>query len=91
MAMADEAQTPEERATMMALLDHYMYKQEQAAMPAPMPPTGGPPGMPPGGAPPMGAPSLGGNTMNNAAIGMAPGSAGAPVGRPPGPFGPPQF
>lgn len=96
--MAEDAQTDEERALAMALLDRYMAMREmeaQAAMQPQVAPGMAAPGGPPPGAPPLavgpgGAPmaGLGANTLNFAGVGAAPGSAGAPVGRPPGPFGP---
>jgi hypothetical protein len=94
--LADEALNEEERAMYMALLDRYMEArmleaQAQAAQAAapPAPPGLGPGGPPPPGAPPLGPGGPGSNTLNFAGVGAAPGSAGAPVGRPPGPFGPP--
>jgi hypothetical protein len=86
---ADEAETPEERAMFMALLDQYMMTLTPPPQPA-LPPGGMPPsaGMPPpGGGMPTGAPPLpgavAGNTLNQPALGAPPGAAGAPVGRPP--------
>ena len=95
---ADQATDPETRALYMAFLDFYMEQrqqemmaqQQQALMPSGgAPGSGAPPPLPPGT--PPGSPAIGpgGNTLNMAGLGAPPGSAGQPVGRPPGPFGPP--
>jgi len=92
--LADEALTEEERAMYMALMDRYMemraLEAQAMAAQAAAPPALGAGGPPPPGAPPIG-PGGGpaSNTLNFAGMGAAPGSAGSPVGRPPGPFGPP--
>ena len=93
---ADQAVNPEEKAMYMALLDRYMEQramEAQAAAQPQMPPGGGGPGGPPmlpPGAPPAGLPvGPGSNTINMAGLGAGPGVGGSPVGRPPGPFGPP--
>jgi hypothetical protein len=95
---AEEAQSEEERAMFMAMLDRYMENrqieaqamaaQQQAGI------AGGPSGQPPMGLPGSAPPQvggLGGNTMNMAGLGAGPGTQGAPVGAPSGPFGPPQI
>ncbi len=99
---AEEAQSPEERSMFMALLDHWMewfaIPQIEQLTPQPQMPgipgslSGGgqgglPPSSPTGG--PMQPPTADG--INFAALGQAPGSQGGAVGRPSGPFSPPQY
>ncbi len=82
----EQAQSEEERAMYMTMLDLFMEKQMAAAQPQPQP------GMPPQGGPPMAGAPMGGpamdNTMNYAALGAPPGANGGQVGRPALPFGP---